>query len=305
MKDYLNTVDTEYPIRRDESEKKAFQDFVLQELSDTKYNVSVKKMDKQHNNIIIGNIEKAKVVFSAHYDTPATSLYPNLIMPRRPILTHLYHFVFPIIMAVLSLLLALVLNTLMGTSEIVFLILYLIIYFMMFLLVTQGFKNKHNKNDNTSGVACVLSLAKSNYKEDVAFVLFDNEEKGLLGSKAFNKYYKELMKDKLVVNFDCVGLGKNVLLIAKRDASAHSLYSVLKENVNSNEDYDVKFYPINGSVGNSDYKSFKCGIGVMVCEEKKGIGYYTSKIHTNKDEIADVENIEFLVKEFNKFIEKI
>ena len=305
MKDYLNIVNEEYPIRRDEQEKKAFQEFVLQELSDTKYNVSVKKMDKEHNNIIIGNIEKAKVIFSAHYDTPATSLYPNLIMPRRPILTHLYHFAFPIIMAILSLVVASVLKLLMGASEIVFLILYLNIYFMTFLLVTQGFKNKHNKNDNTSGVACVLALAKNNYKEEVSFVLFDNEEKGLLGSKAFNKAYKDVMKDKLLINFDCVGLGKNVLLISKKDACAHSLYSILKDTVKDNEEYNVKFYPINGSAGNSDYKSFKCGIGVMVCEEKKGIGYYTSKIHTNKDEVADVENIEFLVEELNKFIENI
>lgn len=304
MKDYLNIVNEKYPIRNEDKEKKEFQDFVLDELKDSKYNVSVQNLQKKHKNIVIGNVEKASVVFTAHYDTPATALYPNLVMPRRPVLTMLYHFAFPIAMALLSLFITYLLCLASGVSEIIAMIFYLDIYFMMFLLCTFAFKNKNNKNDNTSGVACVLELAKMNERDDIAFILFDNEEKGLLGSKAFNKANKNIMKDKLVINMDCVGLGKNVLFIAQKDAMKNDNYAFLKDCVRSNEEFNVEFYPVKGSMGNSDYKSFKCGVGVMVCEENK-LGYFTSKIHTNKDTVADKENIEFLVNELNKFIMKL
>ncbi len=34
-----------------------------------------------NNNIIIGNIEKAKIFCTAHYDTQAVLPFPNLIVP--------------------------------------------------------------------------------------------------------------------------------------------------------------------------------------------------------------------------------
>lgn len=305
MKDYLNIVNDKYPVRRSDLQKKEFQDYVLEELKDTNYNISVKKALKQHNNIIIGNVEKAKVVFTAHYDTPARSLFPNLVIPRKPALTMLYHFTFPIIIAIVAVLLGYGIGAIIGASDIVNIILYLDIYFLLFLLCMLAFTNEHNKNDNTSGVACVLELAKKYERDDIAFILFDNEEKGLLGSKGFNKENKKLMINKLVINMDCVGLGNNVLFISKKDAMIHNLYSVLKDEFNSNDKFNVNFYPVKGSMGNSDYKSFKCGIGMMVCEEKKGIGYFTSRIHTDKDTLADSENIEFIVNGLSNFIEKI
>ena len=58
--------------------------------------------------------------------------------------------------------------------------------------------------------------------------------------KGFNKENKVLMENKLVINMDCVGLGNNVLFISKKDAMKHNLYSVLKDEFNSNEKFNVK-----------------------------------------------------------------
>ena len=79
--------------------------------------------------------------------------------------------------------------------------------------LTHGIRNKHNANDNTSGVLTLLYIMKKlppNMRNKVCFVFFDNEEKGLLGSKAMNKKYKDLFLAKLVINFDCVGNGKEL-----------------------------------------------------------------------------------------------
>ena len=77
---------------------------------------------------------------------------------------------------------------------------------------------------------------------------------------------------------------------------------MLNQNFKSNNDYNVLFYPMKGSLSNSDYKNIYNGIGVMACEKKKNI-YYTSKIHTNKDQEASIKNIEFIVNNIMNFIE--
>lgn len=305
MKDYLNIINDKYVVRKSKTEKKQFQDYVLGEFSDEDYQVKVEELDKKHQNIVIGNIEKARVIFTAHYDTPAASLFPNLMMPRNPFLVYLYQFGYAFGMALISFLVSIgIVNLFKGPYELT-IALYLVLYLGSFMLMTRVFPNKHNKNDNTSGVATVLSLLNKKYCDKVAFILFDNEEKGLLGSKAFNKKYSSILNQKLVINLDCVGNGDHILFISKPEATKIDLHRVLQDKVQSNDKYQVHFYPLKGSCGNSDHKNFKCGVGVMACHKKKIIGFYTSKIHTKKDTIASFDNIEFITTELSKFIDYI
>ena len=78
MNDYLNYVHSNYPIRRSKEEKESFRKYVLEEANKLGLESSVETI-KEHNNVIIGNHEKAKVIFTAHYDTPARAIIPNLI----------------------------------------------------------------------------------------------------------------------------------------------------------------------------------------------------------------------------------
>ena len=55
-------------------------------------------------------------------------------------------------------------------------------YFAMLLLMMFGPANRHNSNDNTSGVITVLEIMSTlpeNLRDKVCFVLFDLEEAGL------------------------------------------------------------------------------------------------------------------------------
>ena len=304
MFDYLNHVNDLYPIRRKEEQKESFRKYVLEEAQKLGYDAKVEKI-KEHNNVVIGNPEKAKVIFTAHYDTPAASLLPNLMMPRNIILGYLYVFGYPIILSLLCLAIAYGIVELsklpFETTAIIFVVLYL----GSFYLMTRTFVNKHNKNDNTSGVSTILSLMSQNQGKEVAYILFDNEEKGLLGSKAYNKTHKEFLENKLVINLDCVGFGKNLIFISKKDALKHEYYELLKSSVLETNEYTVNFYGTKGSMSNSDYKNFKCGIGLMTCGKKKLVGFCTPRIHTKYDTLADVRNIEFITENLTNFINKI
>lgn len=299
--DYLNYLNENYPIRRTKKEKENFRNYIIDEVNKTNYKVNV-EINDNHNNVIIGDINNAKVIFTAHYDTPATSIVPNLMLPRNVFIGMTYQLGIPMLLSILSLVIAFLISNFIDTEVSFTVVLYLVLYLSSFYLLTRCFKNKNNKNDNTSGVATVLSIVNRCPRNDVAFVLFDDEEKGLLGSKAFNKKYKNLLNDKLVINFDCVGVGNNIIFIAKPGAELHPLYKTLIQNFKSNNDYNVLFYPIKGSLSNSDYKNFYNGVGVMACKKRKNI-YYTSKIHTNKDNEASSLNIEFIVNNIIDFID--
>ncbi len=302
---YLNNINELYPIRKTEKQKEEFRNYIINETKKFNKSCNIETLNKKHNNIIIGDINKAKVIFTAHYDTPASSLIPNLMVPRNLLIGYLYHFGYPFILALISLAISFGLKSILNLDYTFTIILYLILYFGLFILCTRTFTNKHNKNDNTSGVSTILSLISKNDSDNVSYILFDNEEKGLLGSKAFNKKYKSILTDKMVINLDCVGFGNNVIVIAKDNTINLPEYQILLNSLNSDENYNVVYFPFKGSMSNSDHKNFNCGVGIMTCKKAKIIGYYTPRIHTKWDTVADLNNINFISNKLNNFINKL
>lgn len=309
---YLDHINQNYPVRRNGREKQDFRKYVLGLMAEKGVKATVETTgDGKNKNIVIGDPLSAKVVCTAHYDTPAASLFPNLMIPRNMPLFFLYQFVPVILMLAVALgggyLIANIVSPSgLGTESYmrVFLLAYLVIYYALFFLMYRAFKNPNNHNDNTSGVAAVLSsLDELNAEQlnDAAFILFDNEEKGKKGSKAYCKDHKDAMKDKLIVNFDCVGNGENIIFIAMKKAEQHQLYAKLKESFADSDGYKVYFYPVKGSESNSDYKNFPCGVGCMACKRTKDGLFYTPYIHTPKDTVAKEENIQYLTKGMREF----
>lgn len=304
MFDYLNHVNDLFPVRRTKEQKENFRKYALDEAKKLGIDAKV-ETNKEHNNVVIGNAETAKVIFTAHYDTPAASIFPNLMMPRNLILAYLYVFGYPVIISLLSLAISYGIVKLCNLPFELTAVIFIILYLGSFYLMTRTFTNIHNKNDNTSGVASILSLMAENKGKDVAYILFDNEEKGLLGSKAYNKEHKNILENKLVINLDCVGYGNNLIFISKKDAETHEYYQLLKDSVLETNEYSVNFFNTRGSMSNSDYKSFKCGIGLMTCGKKKLVGFVTPRIHTKRDTIANTRNIEFITENLSSFIQKL
>ena len=105
---------------------------------------------------------------------------------------------------------------------------------------------------------------------------------------------KKEMKNKLLLNFDCVSDGNNILFAMRKDAEKYR--TVIEKSFIANNKYNV-FIESKGVFYPSDQLHFSCGVGVAALNKtKKGDILYCNKIHTKKDTIYNEDNIEFLVE---------
>jgi hypothetical protein len=252
--------------------------------------------DKKNNNIVIGDPTKAKAVFCAHYDTPAMSPFPNIMIPKNRVLFYAYQFVPIICLLVVSLLFGWIVGEIILHSYQAFLIMFMVAYYGMFFGIMRGFTNKYNYNDNTSGVATVLSIIDKMPSErlsDFAFILFDNEEKGKKGSAAYFKDHKDEMKERFLINFDCVGNGKNIIFIAQEGAINSQEFKQLKGTFENTDEFTLDFCTHKEAQSNSDHKNFPYALGISAYHKGKS-GHYIDRIHTPRDTNLDITNINLL-----------
>lgn len=303
---YLNLLNEEFGVRRRNEEKKDFRDFVLSEAEKMGISAKVETTgDGKNENVIVGDPEGAKVVLTAHYDTPATSLFPNIMIPRNIPLFFAYQMLPVAFMLAVALSVSYLVGMVWLSDERAYMLTFLALYYGLYFLMFRGPSNPKNHNDNTSGVATLLEIMKGLSEEKrgrVAFIFFDNEEKGKKGSKAYFTDHKAEMEKKLLINFDCVGSGDTVVFIAREEAEKRAEYAALKACFAPKDGYTTEFYPMRGSESNSDYKNFPQGIGCMACKRTKGGLLYTPAIHTPKDTVARDENIEYIARGTLSFI---
>lgn len=284
-------------VRKSKKQKEEFAKYLESNLPDLN-NFNVENIGG-NKNIVIGDINNAKYVFTAHYDTPTTFfVIPNFLAPKNK-------FVFIMFQALLVLIMLCFCFGLgfLGTLiKLDFLVGYFVGLFLFFFQLKYGYPNKNNYNDNTSGVITLIEMYLTytpEEREKCVFIFFDNEEKGLKGSAAFNKKYKELMESREVINFDCVADGDYIMIIPKQ-ISSETAKLVCSEIDYENKhmivyDYKKVIYP-------SDQKKFNHSIGVAAFHKGKRIGYYVSKIHTNFDVNFDEKNIFVIINHFKKLI---
>ena len=306
---HLDYINQNYPARKTDAEKQNFRDYVKESLSKKGIVANIEfTKDGKNNNIVIGDPTSAEVVFTAHYDTPARSIFPNIMIPKNRVLFYAYQFVPIIFLLVVSFALAYIVGDVIFNDIRVYILTFMVVYYGLFFGIMRVFKNMHNYNDNTSGVATVLSIIDELSMDElnkVAFILFDNEEKGKKGSKAYFKDHAESMKDKFLVNFDCVGNGDNVIFIAQKEAKDSPKYRLLNESFDQNSNFNLEFLTHKDADSNSDHKSFPNGVACVVCKKSKRGILYTPNIHTEMDVVAENSNIEYLTKNTCVFVRNI
>ena len=307
----LKSIDQTHPIRNTEEEKAAFRGWAISRAESFGYTAKTEQNEK-HRNVVIGDPESAEVVFTAHYDTPRRSLTPNLILPLNKKLFWAYNIGISLILVAFALAASNGIRTLSGYGQnekpgfLIWYLSYFVIFVGLFKFVLFGPKNRHNANDNTSGAAAVLDLAKSLAGDRrAAFILFDNEEKGKKGSKAYAKAHGELKESKLVVNMDCVGNGEHFIIGASKKAKTQDLYPLFESVWRDAPPFLCSVHDAGSIAMNSDQKSFQCGIGICACRDYKGIGLCTPRIHTKYDTVASYGNIQYLTDTLVRFVQRI
>lgn len=302
MTDLSKTILRDYQVRRTKKQKLEFISLLK-----NKYNITVEEGGFLHNrNIVIGDVDKAKIIMGAHYDTCAKLPFPNFITPKNIIIYILYNLLICIPFFLMSGLFYYFISFFINDSELVFFLsdIFLLVILIGGLLI--GIPNKHTANDNTSGVITLLELMDNlteEEKSEIAFVFFDNEENGLFGSSYFARVHKKELRDKLMINFDCVSDGDNLLVVQNKRAKKEYGDIVKQSFIDCNnkkvylETTTTAFYP-------SDQMNFPNNIAIAFLNKGK-FGLYMNKIHTKKDTIFDESNIQYLVTCIKTLINKL
>ena len=284
-----------FQVRKTGAQKSAFIEYVQGLAREWGYSCRVESGSFGVKNIVVGDISRAKIVYGAHYDTAPVLPFPNFITPKNFAVYLLYNFVIILGIVAISALVGGVCGVFSLSGGIATLAVR-ITYVLLLLLLLVGPANKHTANDNTSGVTLLIDIMRElpqDKRDEVAFVFFDLEEAGLIGSSAFEKAHRAQMKDKLLVNFDCVSDGDHILLITRKGSRRWN--ETLAKAFPSSDGFAVEvvdkgvFYP-------SDQARFNCGVGVAALNSTKRGILYTDKIHTKHDTVCNEENIDFLVE---------
>ncbi len=300
-------------VRKTDAQKTAFINWAGEYAKKHGYDMRIEESGRfiRTRNLVFGDLTKAKTLITAHYDTCARMPFPNFLTPDCWPMIILTQFFAPFFFF-------LVLGIVMGFASAKVLPLYMpvwavkiaaplicsVVIFAVVGLMLFGPQNPHTANDNTSGVALVLGLlAEGAERCDVAFVLFDNEEKGLLGSSAFVKAHPQLQKQAFVVNLDCVSDGDTLLYAyskaAKPCPQAQRIISAFKET--------APRYGKRAKTGQSprvlypsDQMVFARGTAFAALKGKRIL--YLDRIHTAKDTVFDEMNLLCLAEVIKKAI---
>ncbi len=285
-----------YQVRKNKAQKRAFASYVESLATDYGYSFKIEKGSFGVKNLVVGDPSSAKVVYTAHYDTAPVLPFPNFITPKNILIYILYNIAIVMAFFAMAFAIGLVVGIIFAMFELTEYA-YLgieAICLALLLLMFAGPANKHTANDNTSGVTLLIDIMRElpeDRREDVAFVFFDLEEMGLFGSSSFAVAHKNEMKNRLLLNFDCVSDGENILFVLRKGAKAYR--AAIEKAFAEKDGFKVEvadkgvFYP-------SDQVKFNCGVGVAALRSTKGGLLFMNRIHTRRDVIYREENIEFL-----------
>jgi len=300
-----------FPVRKTFAQKSAFIDYAKAYAKERNIEVTVEAGGKRirSRNVIFGDSSRARVLITAHYDTCAGLPFPNISAPNN----------WPVYIASEALLiLALVFIGIWGGRGIRMLLnmaacpvwLSVLIGFLggtaislaLLALMLVGPANKSNANDNTSGVLFVLAaMERFAQRQDVAYVLFDNEEKGLLGASAFIAAHPQIARRALIINMDCIGDGNTLLYTGTKRAMAHPLARKIAAALEENAplqgfrtevgEFPKWLYP-------SDQMLFPRGTAFAALKGKRLL--YLDRIHTRRDTVLQDANIRCLLDVMEK-----
>lgn len=304
-----------YEVRKSNKEKTEFIEYMIKRLGEAGYeygkDINVEEKGKglfRSRNIVVGNPATAKILIGAHYDTCAVIPFPNLMSPTNPFIYIGFQIVLLFILFGAFGLVGFLVTLLTADSGIGYLVGLILLYAFLFHMLF-GYRNKHTANDNTSGtitITKILEALPEEARSKVCAIYFDNEEKGLLGSEFFYKKHRNQVKSKLLINFDCVGDGREVVFLAKKKARDDADYTRLLECLQECEkEFDVAFLSRNMKpmMFGSDQMHFEKGVGVCALK-KSPIGRYCARIHTPWDTKCREENLEYLRCAMRKYLER-
>ena len=292
----LDVLLSRYQVRRSKKQKDAFIGYMAEVCQAEGFSFREEPLKGGMNtsrNLIVGDPETAKVVYIAHYDTCSEMPLPNLIYPQHKALTVLVQMPLIFLMLLLSFGVAWAVYRVGG--RVPAFIAWYVVYFGLFALIFFGPANPHTANDNTSGVAALLEIMAAlpeERKQSAAFIFFDNEELGKVGSKAYAKAHPGQMEGKILLNLDCVGDGDDFLIIAPKQEDP-SLEQALRAAFQDENGKRAIHCSAKNISYNSDQLSFPNGAAVAAVRKGR-LGYHVPRIHTRRDVVCEEASLRYV-----------
>ena len=281
-----------WQVRKTHRQKSDFIAFLQSELGEDTVRVE-KSGTFGSRNIVLGDVDTAEMIVAAHYDTQPVLPFPNFLTPKNIPAYIGYMLLLVIGISIPVFLAGFIMGMLDAPAFLVPIVGYGILLLFMALMLF-GPANKHTANDNTSGVITVLeAYADEEIRRRAAFVLFDHEEVGLFGSMAFYKAHKDVLKNKLVINCDCVGDGDTVMVILSKKAKQHA--GAMERAFIPPEGKHALITDAGKTLYPSDQANFPVSAGIAAFRRAPLIGYYLGRIHTPRDTVMDEANVDFIV----------
>ena len=296
MNDILTVLLEKYQVRRTKKQKDDFIVFAKAAAHSAGYPCgedAAKGGLFTSRNLIAGDPQTARVIFTAHYDTCARMPFPNLVYPKNRVMSFLAQMPLILLLVALAFGAGYLAAQAFGRTGAV--IAAYAVYFGLFALVFFGPANQHTANDNTSGVAAlfqIMATLPAEQKRNAAFIFFDNEEYGKVGSKAYAKEHSDLTEGKVLVNLDCVGDGDDFLIVAPKNAG-EPLLSLLHAAFQDGDGKRAVHCSAKDTHYNSDQKSFPNAVAVAACRKGR-FGYHIPRIHTRRDVICEPANLDYV-----------
>ena len=293
----------QFPVRRTKKQKEDFRNAVQKYGESLGYECKMERKCLSCQNMLFGDPENAKYLVTAHYDTCAKMLVPNFITPCNAVLYVLYQLGLIFLLVICAAAVGVAAGLLFGPGAVKWA--SLAVYWLLLFLLILGPANKTNANDNTSGVVTLLEIMRTmpvNQRDKVCFVLFDQEEIGLVGSSFYRSRHRKASDSQLVLNLDCVGDGDHLMMFPtkklkkdrKKLTSLYRACGYLGKKSLTVREKGVSIYP-------SDQMAFPYGVGICALKNSK-FGLYIGKIHTSKDIVLEETNVNILRAALTSYI---
>lgn len=309
--DLRKTLLDEYAVRKSAVQKDAFIRYVKGYADHLGMPILIQEGGKHihSRNIVLGDLQRARVLITAHYDTCARLPFPNFMTPDNWPIVILSEGLLLFVLGWIGWLFGGFAADLLRAAACPGWLAWLggcaagiMTSLGLLAMMLIGPANPHNANDNTSGVLFLLkAMARFRDREGVAYVLFDNEEKGLLGASAFITAQPQIARRCLLVNADCIGDGGTLLYTGTKRAMAHPLAKRIAASLEEKAPlYGKK--AVSGEFPKWLYPSDQMLFprGTAFAAFKGGKLLYLDRIHTVRDTMLDEENLTCLLDVLEK-----
>lgn len=207
--------------RHTEKQKKLFLNEMEEMLNENgkKYEIiDIKESLYKSRHLIVGDINKAKTIFCAYYDTPNVSLLDSPYFPliikdniKQERINLIFNtLLFLVVNSLLVLIFILTMNLTFGIRVIILII--ELIVFILNIKLFEGIQNTVNHNRNSASIVLMIHLIKKNVK-NCAYVFVDNASTSLVGFEQLKDYLNKSQSMKIIL--DSLAHGESVYLASQ------------------------------------------------------------------------------------------